>query len=219
MLAKKRTNLKKQRFKQLKVFCEVTSAKFSSDGKKIVSSSGDGTVQIWDVKTGTRYKYAKLFIFCSYGTIFIRWPVLSCSRSNKIRLWHAKSGQEITIGGTFMEYNKCRIFIRQSNDSINFIGSNHSIVARQVWTRVKKIERTFPWSEDVNFSPDGKTIVSTSYDYTIGIWNIESGKTLHELKKHSKMSERAHFKEKKYSFVRWQFHHISSQDTTIRLWG
>jgi WD40 repeat protein len=40
------------------------------------------------------------------------------------------------------------------------------------------------WVTSVSFSPDGKTLVSGSYDNTIKLWNVETGKEIRTLKGH-----------------------------------
>lgn len=41
------------------------------------------------------------------------------------------------------------------------------------------------WIYAIAISPDGKTLVNGSYDGTIKIWNLHTGKLLHTLKRHA----------------------------------
>ena len=41
------------------------------------------------------------------------------------------------------------------------------------------------WVSCAAFSPDGKTLASASYDKTIKLWEVSSGKELHSIEAHS----------------------------------
>ena len=65
----------------------------------------------------------------------------------------------------------------------------------------------------VAFSPDGKSIVSGSFDKTIKLWNAQSGKLLQTLKGHSNSVHSVAFSPDGKSIV------SSSSDKTIKLWN
>ncbi|ETO12958.1 WD repeat-containing protein, partial [Reticulomyxa filosa] len=88
-------------FKSSKVFKrylgQIKNAKFSPDGTKIVSSSWDATIKIWDIESGDVIKELKGHTdrvndaqFSFDGT-----TIVSCSHDNTIRLWDVQSGIEI----------------------------------------------------------------------------------------------------------------------------
>ncbi|ETO03222.1 WD repeat-containing protein [Reticulomyxa filosa] len=64
----------------------------------------------------------------------------------------------------------------------------------------------------VRFSPDGATLVSSSQDHTIKIWDVESGKEIRVLRGHSSFVRDAQFSPDGTMIV------SCSNDNTIRLW-
>ena len=74
----------------------VNDASFSPDGERLVTSGGDGTVRIWDVKTG---KQTMLLQHPPYVTTVRFSPdgtrILSASQDKTARIWDAQTGIEI----------------------------------------------------------------------------------------------------------------------------
>ncbi|MCA2689583.1 MULTISPECIES: WD40 repeat domain-containing protein, partial [unclassified Microcystis] len=64
----------------------------------------------------------------------------------------------------------------------------------------------------VNFSPDGKTLVSGSGDKTIKLWNVETGQEIRTLKGHDSVVSSVNFSPDGKTLV-------SSGDNTIKLWN
>jgi WD40 repeat protein len=80
----------------------LNSAKFSSDGKKAVTASGDNTAQIWSVATGQR-----LAILQGHEDSVIHaefsldsQKVITASRDNTAKIWKV-------TGGTFSHFISC----------------------------------------------------------------------------------------------------------------
>ncbi|MCZ8305870.1 MAG: hypothetical protein O9336_04045 [Microcystis sp. LE19-98.1E] len=67
--------------------------------------------------------------------------------------------------------------------------------------------------QSVNFSPDGKTLVSSSGDNTIKLWNVETGQEIRTLKGHDRAVWSVNFSPDGKTLVsgRW--------DSTIKLWN
>ncbi|MCA2812162.1 MAG: WD40 repeat domain-containing protein, partial [Microcystis sp. M090S1] len=65
----------------------------------------------------------------------------------------------------------------------------------------------------VNFSPDGKTLVSGSDDKTIKLWNVETGKEIRTLKGHDSTVISVNFSSDGKTLV------SGSADKTIKLWN
>ncbi|MBI5295032.1 MAG: hypothetical protein HY869_06120 [Chloroflexi bacterium] len=152
----------------------VFSIAFSPDGKYIVSGSFDNTVRIWDIKTGAEIErmssgygiennYSDGIPRYSRGIYSVAYStdskfVVSGGQDGTIRVWEVKSGGEIT-----------RMKIEEPVYTVNYSYSNRVLA--------------------VNFSPDGKYIVSGSSDNTVRIWEISTGREifrgLHYQKTHS----------------------------------
>ena len=65
----------------------------------------------------------------------------------------------------------------------------------------------------VNFSPDGKTLVSGSDDKTIKLWNVETGQEIRTLKGHDNSVWSVNFSPDGKTLV------SGSADKTIKLWN
>ncbi|GBD51975.1 hypothetical protein D3800_02345 [Microcystis aeruginosa NIES-298] len=65
----------------------------------------------------------------------------------------------------------------------------------------------------VNFSPDGKTLVSGSWDNTIKLWNVETGQEIRTLKGHDSYVNSVNFSPDGKTLV------SGSADNTIKLWN
>ncbi|WP_375328825.1 NACHT and WD repeat domain-containing protein [Microcystis sp. BLCC-F210] len=67
--------------------------------------------------------------------------------------------------------------------------------------------------QSVNFSPDGKTLVSGSVDKTIKLWNVETGQEIRTLKGHDNFVTSVNFSPDGKTLV------SGSVDKTIKLWN
>ncbi|NCR68960.1 MAG: WD40 repeat domain-containing protein, partial [Microcystis aeruginosa LL11-07] len=65
----------------------------------------------------------------------------------------------------------------------------------------------------VNFSPDGKTLVSSGADNTIKLWNVETGQEIRTLKGHDNSVSSVNFSPDGKTLV------SGSDDNTIKLWN
>ncbi|MDB9449523.1 WD40 repeat domain-containing protein [Dolichospermum circinale] len=128
----------------------VNAIAVTPDGKTVISGSYDKTIKIWDVETGTE-KFTLEGHSSSVKAIALTSDgktVISGSSDNTIKIW------DITQQKTgFFDFIHERIPSR-----LKFTLKGHS-------DSVKAIAVT----------PDGKTVISGSYDKTIKIWDVETG--------------------------------------------
>jgi WD40 repeat protein len=75
----------------------VVEAAFSSDGKRIVTASVDGTARIWDTVTGQTLQILKGHSAQLTDAVFSPDDqyVATSSRDNTVRIWDAATGNEI----------------------------------------------------------------------------------------------------------------------------
>ncbi|ETO36753.1 WD-40 repeat protein [Reticulomyxa filosa] len=194
----------------------VCCIRFSPDGTKIVSSSFDNTVQIWDVRSGEVIKVLKEYFswindaqFSPDGNIFA-----SCSWDKSIRLWSTNLWTEIRkLGGHIDWVTK----IHFSSDGKTLVSGSYDRTIR-IWDiesgqEIKRIGGHSRGITDVQFSPNDQQVVSASNDETIRIWDVNTGEMLKELKGHSGSVVRAQFSPNGQLIV------SASKDETIRIWN
>ncbi|ETO08508.1 WD-40 repeat protein [Reticulomyxa filosa] len=208
----------------------VTRVRFSFDGRKIVSSSGDNTIRIWDVKSKkqiqnfTGYHYSiNVAEFSPDGN-----TIVSCSYDNKIRLWDVQSGKELKkLEGHLDSIFDVNLFLQMEN----ILYQAHTIRQYEYGTilsssvdktiglwkvksgkRLKKLVGHSNFVMAAKFSPNGQFVVSCSWDKTVRIWDTISGKELKIFKGHLDM-----VRDVKY-FPDGQTIVSCADDKTIRLW-
>ncbi|ETO24774.1 G-protein beta WD-40 repeats containing protein [Reticulomyxa filosa] len=193
----------------------VSSVKFSPDGSKIVSSSNDETVRVWDVETGNVIVILQGHLaFVNDARFSPRGDMIaSCSGDNTIRLWDMNSGKEMMR----LEGHSHTV------TSAQFSPDGHTLVSGswdktiRLWDvnsgeEIKVLGRHSRYVSNVQFSPDGQLVVSSSWDSTIAIWDIQSSKRLLKLIGHVNVVMNTQFSPNGNLLV------SCSWDRSIRIW-
>ena len=173
----------------------VNSLAFSPDGLTLASVSLDGTIRLWDPRTGEQ-KHT-LFGHRSDVTCVAFSPdgstVVSGSRDSTIRFWDARSGNhKRSIAGQIGDIS-CLAFSHDGrtlasgsgdpegkyNDYTVWIWDAHTV--ERLWT----LEGHTSGISAVAFIPDGYLLASGSYDDTIRIWDTRTGEHLQTLTGHT----------------------------------
>ena len=163
-----------------KVRCVV----FSQDGKKLISSSDDMTIRIWDVETKQQIGDALKghtgcvrSVACSPDNLWIA----SGSDDMTVRIWDIETHQQ--IGTPLVGHNGRINCVAISPDGSRLLScsDDKTII---LWDP-ENHEQVLPplrghknWVSSAVFSMDGKRIISCSWDKTIRIWNVEDGKQI-----------------------------------------
>jgi WD40 repeat protein len=136
---------------------QVNSVAFSPDGKRIVSSSIDSTVRLWDVETGKEVGRHK-------DHTEIVWRVAFSS-----------DGRSILSGGGGTYNGKTDRFKAGKDNTLRLWDSDSLKELR----RFKGHKRNVL---GVAFSPDGKRAYSTSFDGTIRTWDVDGEKEVSSIR-------------------------------------
>jgi WD40 repeat protein/formylglycine-generating enzyme required for sulfatase activity len=141
----------------------VGNVAFSPDGKRIVSSSNDKTLKVWDAETGkemlTLKGHSGIVTSGAFSPDGKR--IVSCSMEDTmLRIWDAETG-------------------KVTHPQIDLIPpGQHSRLKQEILRRKAIIF-------SVSYSTDGKRIVGGGLRGPIKVWNAKTGKEMLTLKGHS----------------------------------
>lgn len=156
---------------------------FSSDGKSIVATCGDGHVRTWDVESGkliserTRKREDGPAALLSAGRYAEIGP------KNAIRVWDlTANAQAQTLYGHATRPGR----VSMSNDGKLIASASEKERSVRLWNSATG-EQKHLLSDGIGgvaqlaFSPDGETLVSTNYDNDIRVWKTRSGELVRKV--------------------------------------
>ncbi|KAI0041622.1 WD40 repeat-like protein [Auriscalpium vulgare] len=160
---------------------DVNSVAFSPDGKRIISSSDDGTIRIWDVQTGETV--AGPFSQDTYFLISARFSpdgkhVVSGSANGPVTILDAQTGK--TVAERLKGHTDMVFSVTFSPDGRRVVSGSFDNTIR-IWdaqtakTVVGPLEGHTDWIRCVAISPDGERVVSGSNDRTVRVWDSRAG--------------------------------------------
>ena len=153
----------------------VNDLSFSPDGKTIASASADKTIKLWSLKNNNLLKTIRESEQL-YSLLFVdSQTIASGSSDGTIKLWNVNS-QKILM--KFQEGHSSKVLRLVLSSDGKTIASASADKTIKLWNlKDGKLLDTFSGYDNeveaINFSPDGKIIVSASAR-TIRIWNRDS---------------------------------------------
>jgi hypothetical protein len=202
----------------------VTSIAISPDGRQALTTCADKTVRQWDVQTAAliRPLVSGAEMINAVGFSPDGRQALTAGSDNAVRLWDVRSGQEIVPSG---KPGSPLIDLTATGDlvwaAVFSPGGTHIATAggseAHLWDVAsgRQMMRFTPSGSvaSARFSPDGRRIITSSWDRTARIWNASSGTA--ELKldgQHSQYINDAVFSPDGSKAL------TASDDKTVRLW-
>ena len=165
----------------------VTYACFSPDGQYALTASTDKTVRLWDAKTGKCKEIivehkddVNCAIFNSDGK-----KVITASEDGSAVVYDCDTHTSETV---FKDDNESVEYAEFNFDDTKIaIVTNETVYIINVSSG--KTERVIKGHDGVitsaTFSPNGKTIATSSHDKTVRLWDIDKGEAIHIYKGHS----------------------------------
>ncbi|MCB2156142.1 protein kinase [bacterium] len=161
----------------------ITGLDFSEDGHLLLSVGEDLKARIWDMDTGKEKQ-----VFHGHRKR-IRTGAISrdgklaatCGFTGSIRLWETDTGRELyrwPVDARTVEF---------APDSLSFVAAGRDKYARvyDVGTgNFILLERHTEEVANAHFSPNGKQIITASYDNTAIVWDRETGRVVVVLGEH-----------------------------------
>jgi WD40 repeat protein/tRNA A-37 threonylcarbamoyl transferase component Bud32/tetratricopeptide (TPR) repeat protein len=168
----------------------VRSAKFSRDGRKVVTASNDGTARVWDVETGrflVELKHRAVVMSAEFSLDGKR--VLTASQDRTARLWDANSGavlielkhKDIVRSARFSPDDR-RILTLAGQEGLDSAGTG-TVRAWDANTGEQVAELNHADAvSSAQFSPDGQWILTACKDGTAAVWDLRTNHHRLELK-------------------------------------
>ncbi len=193
----------------------VWSVALSPDGQTLVSSSGDETIKIWNLRTGALLNTltGDAGMVLSVAVSPDGQTIVSSSWDKTIKIWNLHTGALLR---TLLESSKELWSVAISPDSQTLASSSGNII--QIWNlRTGKLLHTRAGHSDailsVAISPHGHLLATGSQDKTIKIWNLHTGALLYTLTGHSNRVRSVAFSPDGQTLA------SSSWDKTIKVWN
>lgn len=173
-------------------FDDVNSARFSPDGQRIVTTSNDRTVRIWDAATGAELAALRGHADTVFDAEFSPDGTRVVSRDGvqTVRVWDAVSGEQIAL------LTQDAQGLRQTLASAHFSPDGKYILTAgpdrdaQIWDAATgkplvQMRGHEGFLNSARYSADGTRVVTASRDETARIWDAVTGKEVAVLTGHS----------------------------------
>jgi len=154
----------------------VSGCAVSADGAMIVSAAEDGTLKVWDGRSGAeRLTLSHMAEVNGCAVSADGAMIVSAAEDGTLKVWDGRSGAErFTLSDHVSGVSCCAVsadgatIVSASKDGTLTVWDGHSGAKRFTVSGHN-------WLDGCAVSADGATIVSASYDKTLKVWDGRSG--------------------------------------------
>lgn len=159
---------------------EVVAARFSRDGKLLVTASQDQTARVWNVTTGQEVvkvnhaSYVWDAVFSPDGT-----HIATASDDGTVKVWDAATGQELLS----LEHHNDGVQALAFSPDGKTIGTASFDTTWRLWNAETGAILRIGYGhtslvDDISFSPDGNRFATVSEDGLAKVWDTATGREL-----------------------------------------
>jgi WD40 repeat protein len=166
----------------------VHSVAFFPDGRRVLTSSRDARLRVWDLETGEVLRTMTGHNASVWDATLSpdAHRILSGAADRTVRLWDADSGQQLQVLGEHK--NSVNRVAFSPDGALALSAGRDSRVG--LWDLTAGKETRFfeghTWHvHAVAFSPDGRAALSGSADRTARLWEVATGKELRRFEGHT----------------------------------
>ncbi len=190
-------------------------ARFSPDGRRVLTGSADNVAQVWDAETGqpvgapmVHPNWVTDVTFSPDGSL-----VVTGCRDGEVQFWRSDNGEAL---GRVLRHASCVNSVEFSPDGRRLLTASDDRTAR-VWDVASREPvgeplRHSQWVKQATFSPDSLRVATASEDGSAGLWDAATGKALIEPLRHAGPVAMVNFSPSGVWLV------TASRDRTARIW-
>ena len=163
----------------------VTGAEFSRpDGRLVLTSSLDGSVRVWNARTGAKVRtlggFDGGFVPAAFSPRGER--VLMVTKSNTARILDAETGDELAVLEGHTETLTSAEFSRDGRFVLTAAGDGRARVWDTETKRKPMVLRHGDWVNSAHFGGTDKLVVTAGNDRTVRVWAVRTGRQVDEFR-------------------------------------
>lgn len=177
----------------------VTAVAFAPDGQHAISASADGSICVWDLKTGAETRRftqtGQVLSIAVHGDRLLAASYDFDTASNFIILWSLSTGQEVSRLAGQADVVYCVVISPDGKTALSSSGpsgpfsassGNNDIVLWDLETAsmLKQLKGHRDAVFKVAYRPHSNMALSSSGDATLMLWDLDSGQAVNTLRGH-----------------------------------